>query len=206
MLDAIISGIGKIKKVNDLKNLQARGDLSFDEFSTMKYLLMYGRGDSVEFECFSRNKSNLESSLNDFWEGKTDAKDFFAERHTSYVSGIRFSKRTLKPSEALSYSKRTPVNKPKPPIEKYWGFKITKDFMNSIKKVDKNLQGRILEAITKLTLSPKTIMGDTIKPLTSDLEGHWRYRIGDYRLIYKPVEKWSEILLISFSSRGSVYQ
>ena len=30
------------KKVNDLKNLQVRGDLSFDEFSTMKYLLMYG--------------------------------------------------------------------------------------------------------------------------------------------------------------------
>tara|TARA_B100000809_G_scaffold135066_1_gene132688 strand:+ start:161 stop:781 length:621 start_codon:yes stop_codon:yes gene_type:complete len=206
MLDAIISGIGKIKKVNDLKNLQARGDLSFDEFSTMKYLLMYGRGDSVEFDYFSRNKSNLESSLNDFWEGKTDAKDFFAERHTSYVSGIRASKRTLKPSGALSYSKRTPVNKPKPPIEKTWGFKITKDFMNSIKKVDKNLQGRILEAITKITLSPKTIMGDTIKPLTGDLEGYWRYRIGDYRLIYKPVEKWSEILLISFSSRGTVYQ
>ena len=205
MLDAIISGIGKIKKVNDLKNLQARGDLSFDEFSTMKYLLMYGRGDSVEFEFFSRNKSNLESSLNDFWEGKTDAKDFFAERHTSYVSGIRFSKRTLKPSGALSYSKRTPVYKPKPPIEKNWGFKITKDFMSSIKKVDKNLQGRILEAITKLTLSPKTIMGDTIKPLTGDLEGYWRYRIGDYRLIYKPVEKWSEILLISFAARGSVY-
>ena len=205
MLDAIISGIGKIKKVNDLKNLQARGDLSFDEFSTMKYLLMYGRGDSVEFECFSRNKSNLESSLNDFWEGKIDAKDFFAERHTSYVSGIRFSKKISRPSKALSYSKRTPVNKPKPPIEKNWGFIITKDFMNSIKKVDKNLQGRILEAITKITLSPKTIMGDTIKPLTGDLEGYWRYRIGDYRLIYKPVEKLSEILLISFAARGSVY-
>ncbi len=76
MLDAIISGIGKIKKVNDLKNLQARGDLSFDEFSTMKYLLMYGRGDSVEFECFSRNKSNLESSLNDYGEVKQMQKTF----------------------------------------------------------------------------------------------------------------------------------
>ena len=205
MFDSIISGIRKIKKVNDLKDLKDRGYLSFDEFSIMKDLAMYGRGDSVEFDYFSRNKSNLVSSLNDFWEGKTDAKDFFAERHTSYVSGIRFSKRTLKPSEALSYSKRTPVNKPKPPIEKNWGFKITKDFMNSIKKVDKNLQGRILEAITKLTLSPKTIMGDTIKPLTGDLEGYWRYRIGDYRLIYKPVEKLSEILLISFAARGSAY-
>ena len=72
-------------------------------------------------------------------------------------------------------------------------------------KLDKKLQGRILEAITKITLSPKTVMGDTIKPLTSDLEGYWRYRIGDYRLIYKPIEKWNEILLISFKARGSAY-
>ena len=77
--------------------------------------------------------------------------------------------------------------------------------MNSIKKVDKNLQGRILQAITTITMSPNTIMGDTIKPLTADLEGYWRYRIGDYRLIYKPVEKWNEILLISFAARGSAY-
>ena len=129
--------------------------MSFDEFSIMKDLAMYGRGDSVEFEYYYRNKSGLESSLNDFWEGKTDAKDYFAERHTSHVSGIRFSKRlsyskrtpvnkSIKPPiEKISYSKRTPVYKPKPPIEKNWGFKITKDIMSSIKKVDKNLQGRI---------------------------------------------------------------
>ena len=78
--------------------------------------------------------------------------------------------------------------------------------MSSIKKMDKKLQGRILEAITKITLSPTTSSGDTIKPLTADLEGYWRYRIGDYRLIYKPVEKLREILLISFGSRGSAYQ
>ena len=191
MFDAIISGIGKIKKVNDLKNLRDGGDLSFDEFSTMKYLLMYGRGDSVEFECFSRNKSNLESSLNDFWEGKTDSADYFAERHVPEpeVLTVRFAKnlgarpenidQTIKPSKVKQE-------------QKYWGFKITKDFMNSVKKIDKNLQGRILQAITTITLSPNTIMGDTIKPLTGDLNGYWRYRIGNYRLIYKPIEKWSE--------------
>ena len=69
MLDVIISGISKIKNIKDLKD---RGYLSFDEFSIMKDLAMYGRGDSVEFDYFSRNKSNLVSSLNDFWEGKID--------------------------------------------------------------------------------------------------------------------------------------
>ena len=178
--------------------------LRIDEFSIMKDLVMYGRGDSVEFEYFKRGTfSSLESSLNDYWGGKTDSKDYFAERHTSYDSGINMSR--IMSSKSLSYSKRTPVKKPKPPTEKNWGFKITDQFMSSINRIDKKLQGRILEAITKLTLSPITSTGDTIKPLTGDLEGFWRYRIGDYRLIYKPVEKWNEILLISFSSRGSAY-
>ena len=77
--------------------------------------------------------------------------------------------------------------------------------MTPVKKIDKYLQGRILQALLQIILNPNTIMGDTNKPLTRDLEGYWRYRIGDYRLIYKPVEKWSEILLISFAARGSVY-
>jgi len=205
MFDAIISGIGKIKKVNDLKNLRDGGDLSFDEFSTMKNLLMYGSGESVEFEYFKRTKSGIDSSLNDFWEGKADSEDYFAERHAiaNTSVNIRFSKKLSPRSSNVGYKKN--ANKVKQE-QTNWGFKITKDFMNSIKKVDKNLQGRILQAITTITMSPKTIMGDTIKPLTGDLNGYWRYRIGDYRLIYKPIEKWSEILLISFSSRGSVYQ
>ena len=77
--------------------------------------------------------------------------------------------------------------------------------MNSVKKIDKYLQGRILQALLQIILNPNTIMGDTNIPLTRDLEGYWRYRIGDYRLIYQLVEKWSEILLISFAARGSAY-
>ena len=108
MFDAIISGIGKIKKANDLKSLRDGGDLSFDEFSTMKYLLMYGRGESVEFEYFRRNKSSIESSLNDFWEGKADSEDYFAERHVPFDPGpqIKFSKRLAARPSNLGYQKK----------------------------------------------------------------------------------------------------
>ena len=215
MFDTIISGISKIKKNYDLNDLKVRGYLSADEFSIMKDLAMYGSGGSVEFEYFTRGTfSNLESSLNNFWEGKTDAKDYFAERHIRYgishSKSIRFSKKprrspsnidqTIEISEEFITASKGGIQR-----QTDWGFKITDQFMSSIKKHDKKKKGRILEAITKITLSPKTIMGDTIKPLTGDLEGYWRYRIGDYRLIYKPVEKLSEILLISFAARGSVY-
>jgi hypothetical protein len=144
MFDSIVSGIKKIKKNRDLKGLKDRRYLSVDEFSIMKDLVMYESGESVEFEYFKRGTfSSLESSLNDYWEGNTDSKDYFAERHTSYVSGIRFSRR-ITASRASSPSEK-PKPKPKP-----WGFKITDQFMSSIKRIDKKLQGRILEAITKI--------------------------------------------------------
>jgi mRNA interferase RelE/StbE len=204
MFDAIISGISKIKKNYDLNDLKVRGYLSADEYSIMKDLTMYGSSEYVgNFEYFKRGTfSKLESSLNDFWEGETDAKDFFAER--DYKGSIlSFSRRRGAPSndihQAITASKVIQR-------QKDWGFKITTQFMSSIKKHDKKIQGRILEAITQITLSPTTSQGDTIKPLTADKKGYWRYRIGDYRLIYKPVEKLQEILLISFSSRSSVYK
>ena len=207
MFDAIISGISKIKKNYDLNDLKVRGYLSADELSIMKDLAMYGSGESVEFEYFYRGTfSSLESSLNDFWEGKTDSKDYFAERHIrsgiSHSKSIRFSRKIGRPPSNIDQTiKASKVLK----RQKDWGFKITDQFTSSIKKHDKKIQGRILEAITQISLSPTTSQGDTIKPLTADKKGFWRYRIGDYRLIYKPVEKFREILLISFSSRGSVY-
>jgi mRNA-degrading endonuclease RelE of RelBE toxin-antitoxin system len=47
--------------------------------------------------------------------------------------------------------------------------------------------------------------GDTIKPLSHDYSGLWRYRIGDHRLVYQPVRSQKEILLVEFAARGSVY-
>ena len=103
LLGPIASVIKKNNKISELKDLRARGDLSTDEFSTMKNLVMYGSGESVEFEYFKRGTfSSLESSLKDYWKGKTDSKDYFAERHKSFGSGIRFSKSLSRPSQTSS--------------------------------------------------------------------------------------------------------
>ena len=90
----------------------------------------------------------------------------------------------------------------KPP-DWYVGF--SNEFVKSIAKIDKKKQGRILEAIGKITLSPIEIKGDTIKPLSGDLNGLWRCRIGDDRLVYFPETEERKIVLITFSSRGAAY-
>jgi len=78
-------------------------------------------------------------------------------------------------------------------------------FKKAIRSIDRKIQGRILEALSYIADSPITTIGDTIKPLTGDLKGCWRYRIGDFRLVYRPDPSTGDITLLSFDSRGSSY-
>jgi mRNA interferase RelE/StbE len=84
-------------------------------------------------------------------------------------------------------------------------FGMTIQFRRDVAQVEKKLQGRILQAIGEILDSPKTPRGDTVKPLAGELKGLWRYRIGDYRLVYQPSQDGSTVMLVSFASRGSVY-
>lgn len=97
---------------------------------------------------------------------------------------------------------RSPHPRRPPP----WYVGMSSNFMKDVDKIDRKIQGRILEALTDITIDPITLRGDTVKPLTGELQGSWRYRIGDYRLIYSPDKTTGDITLLAFASRGSVYE
>lgn len=79
------------------------------------------------------------------------------------------------------------------------------EFIKDTKKMDNKILQRIEMAIKRICRKPDVIHGDTVKPLSKKLKGLWRYRIGDYRLIYEPDTKNRNIRLICFAARGSVY-
>ena len=97
---------------------------------------------------------------------------------------------------------------PVPPAPKRpppWYVGLSKSFRKDITGIDRKLQGRILEALSDIASNPTTPRGDTIKPLQTDLNGCWRYRIGDYRLVYFPDASSGDITLLTFAARGAVY-
>jgi mRNA-degrading endonuclease RelE of RelBE toxin-antitoxin system len=87
-----------------------------------------------------------------------------------------------------------------------WSFGFTPTFRKSVAGVDKKLQGRVLVALSELADAPLAVRGDTIKPLIGPLKGLWRYRIGEYRLVYQPREANRLIVLLEFAARGGVYE
>jgi len=67
------------------------------------------------------------------------------------------------------------------------------------------MKGRILEAIIRLSKEPYVGVGDTLKPLKHGA-GKWRFRMGDFRLVYLPRRENRVVSLIEFESRGEVYK
>jgi mRNA-degrading endonuclease RelE of RelBE toxin-antitoxin system len=64
----------------------------------------------------------------------------------------------------------------------------------------------LVQAIMEIVEDPLKLRGDTIKPLTGIYKGKWRYRIGDYRLIYYPDTETHAVFLISIVPRGNAYE
>ena len=72
-----------------------------------------------------------------------------------------------------------------------------------LEKLDRSIAKKILNRIeTYLVLHPKELG----KPLKGEFEGYWRYRWGDYRVIYKISDREILILILRISHRKDVYE
>jgi mRNA interferase RelE/StbE len=130
-------------------------------------------------------------SLRDLWYPEPPEEELLQSREPESppwrpASGIRFS---LAPSEPTT-----------------WSVALTPTFRKSVAGIDKKLQGRVLVAIAELSEAPNKAHGDTVKPLTGDQKGLWRYRVGDYWLVYEPQAERNTVVLLHFESRGGVYE
>jgi mRNA interferase RelE/StbE len=171
-------------------------------------------------EQFSQDElRSIQSGINELILQEIVYKNYFKTIYTIrslwYIDLDRISFKRIKP-ETIPYEKvRESRIYQAPPARKrvldtdpslrHWLIGMTKEFLDAIKSIDRKLQGRILEAISHICTKPLVAYGDTIKPLTGDLKGYWRFRIGDYRLVYFPDEQNKKVVLIAFTNRGASY-
>lgn len=105
------------------------------------------------------------------------------------------------------YSLREPRAEftPYEPKRTEWALLLTNTFRKAISVVDGKLRGKVMSAIAELSENPMTLQGDTRKPLSGGLKGYWRYRLGDYRLVYEPNKATCTVSLLDFAARGDIY-
>ena len=66
-----------------------------------------------------------------------------------------------------------------------------------------SLQERMKEAIKELSQNPRPVGS---KKLSGQLQGSWRIRLGDYRLIYDRDDKNRKIILLDIDHRRQIYR
>ncbi len=71
-----------------------------------------------------------------------------------------------------------------------------------LKKLDKPVIRKILNRVEKYLAQDPKGLG---KALKGEFQGYWRYRWGDYRVIYKISEKEILITVLRIAHRKSVY-
>jgi mRNA-degrading endonuclease RelE of RelBE toxin-antitoxin system len=138
------------------------------------------------------------------WEFPSDASPSLPEiegRSLLRDAQLYESPRSAPPSPREEAPSKSPTARPDR-VE--WFVGMDPKFIKNVPS-DKKLAGRVLEALTEICVEPMKQKGDTVKPLEGDLKGLWRYRIADWRLVYRPDPQQRRITLLSFESRGSVY-
>ena len=76
-----------------------------------------------------------------------------------------------------------------------------KRFKKQLRKLDKQIQRRVIEEIELLKSNPE--IGDELKGVLSDFR---RIRIGDYRLVYKVHSSQETVEIIFVDHRKRAYQ
>lgn len=85
-----------------------------------------------------------------------------------------------------------------------WRFAALSEFRKDVWR-QPNLFERVANAIVEICKDPMTPRGNTIKRLRGEMQGYWRYRLGDFRLVYRPDVDRFTVYCYRLVSRGSAY-
>jgi len=80
----------------------------------------------------------------------------------------------------------------------------TSTFEKSKKKIDKKLYEKIKKFVYP-QLRENPFFGSNIKKLKDNLEGYYRYRVGNYRLFYLIEDEKLIIVVVDFKHRQQAY-
>jgi mRNA interferase RelE/StbE len=85
-----------------------------------------------------------------------------------------------------------------------WTIRFDRRFERDLQRLDKIVQRRIIAYLEDRValLDIPTALGH---PLSSELAGHWRYRIGDYRVICRFERDHLIIVAVAVGHRSTIY-
>ena len=86
-----------------------------------------------------------------------------------------------------------------------WTVKVSSKAERYLVKLDQVLKERIKKELTSLSDSENPLSHENVKPLTGDLRGFYRMRIGRYRVVFALLNDAKTIAVVNIAPRGDAY-
>ena len=86
-----------------------------------------------------------------------------------------------------------------------WKIRVSSNGERYFRKLDRKLRKRINNALIKLSKFDNPIEHPQVKPLTGDLRGFYRFRVGHYRMVFGLLEESRIIAVVNIFPRGDAY-
>ena len=86
-----------------------------------------------------------------------------------------------------------------------WTIKVSSHAERYFNKLDKKLRQRLKKELLVLGDYEKTLDHKDVKPLTGDMRGFYRLKIGGYRVIFSVVNEQKIIAVVNIVPRGDAY-
>ncbi len=86
-----------------------------------------------------------------------------------------------------------------------WTVKVSSKAEKYFSKLDKKTRTRVIKTLAELSGHDNPLDHGDAKPLTGELKGFFRLRVGDYRIVFSILEKEHIIAVVNIAPRGNVY-
>lgn len=87
-----------------------------------------------------------------------------------------------------------------------WTIKVSSKAEKYFKRLDNNIKQRIKEILSEMSLLTNPREHFSVKPLTGQLKGFYRLKVGDYRIIFSILKEDRIIAVVNIAPRGDVYK
>ena len=89
--------------------------------------------------------------------------------------------------------------------KKNWEVELSKDSIKYLKKLNKKTSQRLLTSLEAFETPEHPLSHKDVRPLVGKLRGFYRFRVGEFRLIFELDRTQKRIGILSIIPRGNAY-
>ncbi len=87
-----------------------------------------------------------------------------------------------------------------------WEIRLSSTAEKYYQKLPLTIRRRAKKELEELGSYSNPLEHPNVKPLTGDLRGFYRLRIGDYRIVFAIIRETKVVAVVNFAPRGDAYK